>query len=336
MVALGLATWGIANLGWMYYENLRHEIIPPLSVVRILFDTQGVFFAIALFLDKEKDSPRFDAETLLDSVQIAIVFFSGFFGLYYVQILSGGSNATTDAFMTWSYQVINVSLVVLSAIVTLMVRTKRLRALYGGLTAFLTINAVLAGIADYVQSVHNVQTGTWYDLGWTTPFLLCAIWAAWWQEPVQSTQEIAIAKRKSLGALAFRNVMLGVAPLIVLSVVAQLGTEWRRMGLLLLGISVLCYAARLAVSQYHEALQRGNDSTRHAGDGFRGGRNGDRLERRQIHVCERGVCAADGASEREVDGRPVLGGDAFAERCEDGRTANPRWTDARRQSGSGR
>jgi two-component system, cell cycle sensor histidine kinase and response regulator CckA len=104
-----------------------------------------------------------------------------------------------------------------------------------------------------VQSVQNVQTGTWYDLGWTIPFALCATWAAWWQEPAQSTQEMAIAKRKSLGALAFRNVMLGVAPLIVLSVVAQLGTDWRRAGLVLLGISVLCYAARLAVSQYHEA-----------------------------------------------------------------------------------
>jgi len=253
MVALALATWGVANLGWMYYENLRHAPIPPVSIVRILFDTQGVFFAIALFLNKEKDSPQFDVETLLDSVQIAIVFFSGFFGLYYVQLMSGGTTASTDTFMTWSYQVINVSLVLLSAIVTLIVRTKRLRVLYGGLTAFLTLNAVFAGLADYVQSVHNVQTGTWYDLGWTVPFLACAIWAAWWQEPIQSPQEIATAKRKSLGALAFRNVMLGVAPLIVLAVVAQLGPEWRRVGLLLLGISVLCYAARLAMSQYHEA-----------------------------------------------------------------------------------
>ena len=47
--------------------------------------------------------------------------------------------------------------------------------------------------------------------------------------------------------------MLGIAPLIVLSVVAQLGAEWRRAGLVLLGISVLCYAARLAVSQFREA-----------------------------------------------------------------------------------
>jgi PAS domain S-box-containing protein len=253
MVALALATWGVANLGWMYYENLIHAQVPAMSVVRILFDTQGVFFAIALFLDKDKDSPRFDAETLLDSVQIAIVFFSAFFGLYYVQLLNSGPSAKTDAFMAWSYQVINASLVVLALVVTASVKTKRLRTLYGGLAAFLLFNAVLAGIADYVQSVNNVQTGTWYDLGWTIPFLGCAIWAASWQEQVDSAQEAAAARRKSLGALAFRNVMLGVAPLIVLSVVAQLGTEWRRMGLALLGISVLCYAARLAVSQYREA-----------------------------------------------------------------------------------
>jgi len=253
MVALALATWGVANLGWMYYENLIHAQVPPMSVVRILFDTTGVFYAIALFLDKDKDSPRFDVEALLDSVQIAIVFFSAFFGLYYVQLLSGGSNARTDAFMTWSFQVINVSLVVLAAIATASVKTKRLRTLYGGLAAFLTLNAVLAGITDYVQSVDSVPTGTWYDLGWTIPFLACALWAASWQEQVDTAQEAAAARRKSLGALAFRNVMLGVAPLIVLSVVAQLGTEWRRMGLGLLGISVLCYAARLAVSQYREA-----------------------------------------------------------------------------------
>ena len=30
VVALGPATWGVANLGWMYYENLLHQPVPPL------------------------------------------------------------------------------------------------------------------------------------------------------------------------------------------------------------------------------------------------------------------------------------------------------------------
>src|SRR6202035_5870450 len=48
MISAGLATWGVANLGWMYYENWLHQEVPPLSIIRVLFDTEGVFFAIAL------------------------------------------------------------------------------------------------------------------------------------------------------------------------------------------------------------------------------------------------------------------------------------------------
>jgi PAS domain S-box-containing protein len=251
LIGQGLATWGVANLGWMYYENWLHVQPPTLSIVRLLFDSQGVFFAIALFLDKEKDSPLFDAETLLDSLQIAIVFFSAFFGLYYVQVLSGVSVPGSELLITWTSLAINVALTVSAAIAALRVRTKRLRSLYGGLTAFLLINAISSGIADYMQSIRNVPTGTWYDLGWSLPFLACAIWASRWQEPAE--EETAEPQSKTLGALAVKNVMLALAPLIVLVAVARLAAEWRWIGFLLLGASITCYAVRLGVSQYREA-----------------------------------------------------------------------------------
>jgi PAS domain S-box-containing protein len=253
LAGLGLATWGLANLGWMYYENLLHVQVPALSFVRVLFDSQGAFFAIALFLDKDQNSPGFDAETLLDSLQIAIVFFSAFFGLYYVQLLSGAAGPNTDMFMVWTYQVINIALTALAGIVTLSVQTKRLRSLYGGFAAFLLINAISSGIADYVQSVHNVPTGTWYDIGWSVPFLAFAIWASRWEEPAEIAHEVLAARKKTQGALALKNVMLALAPLTVLVVVSQLGTEWRWIGFLLLGVSITCYAARLGVSQHREA-----------------------------------------------------------------------------------
>ncbi len=253
LIGLGLATWGVANLGWMYYENYLHTQPPPISIVRMLFDSQGVFFAIALFLDKEKDSPRFDAETLLDSLQIAIVFFSAFFGLYYVQVLSGVSVPGSELLMTWTFQAINVALTLAAVIATLSVRNRGLRSLYRGLTVFLLINAISTGIADYMQSVRNVPTGTWCDIGWSLPFLACAIWASRWQEPAEEKEETAQPQSKTLGALAMKNVMLALAPLIVLVVVAQLAAEWRWIGFLLLGASITCYAARLGVSQYREA-----------------------------------------------------------------------------------
>jgi PAS domain S-box-containing protein len=256
LIGLGLAMWGVANLGWMYYENWLHAPVPPLSTVRILFDSQGVFFAIALFLDKEKDSPSFDAETVLDSVQVAIVFFSAFFGLYYVQLLSGVSGPGPELFLTRIYQFINVGLIVAAAIAALGAHRKRLRTLYSGMTVFLLINAIFSGTADYMQTVHNLPSGTWYDLGWSLPFLACAIWAARWQEPAEPlaiAQKTARPGSKTLGTLAIKNVTMALAPLIVLVVVAQLGSEWRWIGFLLLGTSIICYAMRLGVSQYREA-----------------------------------------------------------------------------------
>ena len=158
LIGAGLATWGMANLGWMYYENWLHSPAPRLSWVRILFDSQGAFFAMALFLDKDRDSPHFDLEMLFDSLQVVIVFFSALFGLYYVQLVSIASDATSDLFMTWIFQITNVTLTVIAGVLMVSAQTQRLRSLYRGMTVFLVINAIAAGLADYVQNVRNLNT----------------------------------------------------------------------------------------------------------------------------------------------------------------------------------
>jgi PAS domain S-box-containing protein len=251
LISAGLVTWGIANLGWMYYENWLHQDVPPTSICRVLFDTEGVFFAIALFLDKDRDSPRFDIESLLDALQVGILFFSAFFGMYYVQLWSGAANVYAEKFMTWSYLVTNTSLVALSFVVVFSLRSERLRNLYGGLTLFLTINTLCSGVPDWMQSVEGAPTGTWYDIGWTLPFLACATWASQWKE-LPEDQALAATRGKTPRMVAVKNVALGLAPLLVLLLVARLGTEWRGFGFVLIGISIACYAAKLGIAQYRE------------------------------------------------------------------------------------
>jgi PAS domain S-box-containing protein len=253
LVSFGMATWGVANLGWMYYENWLRAPVPPLSPVRFLFDSQGVFFAIALFLDKERDSERFDIETLLDSLQVAVVFFSAFFGLYYVHALRTPGAPSTEHFMVLLFNVVNVTLVLLAAIWMLSAQTQRLRSLYGGLALYLSVYAIAAGIAAYAQSIRDVPTGTWYDLGWTVPFLVSALWTAPWKEPDTARPAAETQRRRTLPALVVKHAMLALAPLIVLALVAQLDPDWRRMGFVLLGASVACYALRLGVSEYRKA-----------------------------------------------------------------------------------
>jgi PAS domain S-box-containing protein len=251
LIGAAAAAWGMANAGWMYYDNWLHEPIPRLSLTRMLFDLQGAFLAIALFLDKDRDSSRFDIETLLDSMQIAIVFFSGFFGMYYVQLLRGPLTAGGETFMAWSYQVINISLTAMSTLLLLYVRGPRLKRLYGGMTLFLLFTTIVGGITDYVQSIYDVPTGTWYDIGWSLPFLACAFWASEWREMPEESEHPAIRERRP-GVVVAKNLALALPPLIVLALVAQLGAEWRGFGYFLVGISITCYVARLSVIQYRE------------------------------------------------------------------------------------
>ena len=75
LVGMGISVWGLANLGWMYYEVVLHSEPPQVSVVRFLFGFEDMLIAMALLLDQDKDSPRIDWEALLDFIQIGIVFY---------------------------------------------------------------------------------------------------------------------------------------------------------------------------------------------------------------------------------------------------------------------
>src|SRR5271155_833033 len=53
LVGCGLAAWGVANLGWMYYELAQHTSPAPGSAVQFLFSVDGIFLAMVMFLDQE-------------------------------------------------------------------------------------------------------------------------------------------------------------------------------------------------------------------------------------------------------------------------------------------
>jgi two-component system cell cycle sensor histidine kinase/response regulator CckA len=251
LVGCSIATWGVANLGWMYYENWLHAPVPRFSAVRILFDVQGVFYAIALFLDKEKDSPEFNAEMVLDSVQIAIVFLSLFFGLFYAQVLQGSQGQFSELIVTWIFVGVNLTLTVLAAVQMSSAKSERIRSLYRGLALFLLIYTLGSGLAESSWANKLVLTGNLYDLGWTIPFLFAVMWAGRWQER-DEIAPLGASPSKTLRELALKNVMLALAPLIVLVLVARLGPQWRMIGFSLLAVSIVSYVVRLGITEFRQ------------------------------------------------------------------------------------
>jgi PAS domain S-box-containing protein len=261
LVGAGISMWGLANLGWMYYEVVLHSEPPQASIVRFLFGFEDVFIAMALFLDQDKDSPRINVETALDFVQIAIVFFFVFIEFYF---LPAHRLDEHTAFLR-EMRVENLEDVMVAVIAGLRALTARkqyLRRLYGGLTLYVLLVMVFAGIAQYLQSIQSTPTGTLRDLLWTLPFLAGALWAAQWK-PDASEETGFLVRRKSLSELLITNGTLTLAPLIILFEVSQLQMEWRLLRFSLLGVSIVCYAARLAISQHREA-KSANEVTTHA------------------------------------------------------------------------
>jgi PAS domain S-box-containing protein len=261
LVGCGLAVWGVANVGWMYYEIALRMEPPTGSVVRFLFGTQSIFFALAVFLNQDKDSSTLDLESVLDFVQIAIVFFFIFIGFYYIP--SHHLDARTAYIReVWMESGEDLALVLLAAVQATRARSNQIRKLYQGFAVYLLTYTVCASVVDYIQTIRVTPTGTWYDLGWTMPLLGAALWAANWQ-PSPVTPGPQRVRRKRFGELLLDNATLALAPLIVLLQVAQLGTEWHAVRFTLLGVSIVCYAARLGVTQYRQnqtedTLQRHN------------------------------------------------------------------------------
>src|SRR6267154_2744857 len=194
-----IAMWGVANLGWMYYEVVLHSEPPTTSAVRFLFGLESVLIAITLFLDQDKDSPRIDAESVLDFIQIGIVFFFVFLEYYY---LPAHRLDDQSAFLR-EMRVENLEdafLTVLAALQMVRARKREIRKLYGGLALYLLFVTLCAALAQYLQSIKPTPTGTFRDLLWTLPFLACAMWAAEWQ-PGPATETDSRLRRKTFGTL---------------------------------------------------------------------------------------------------------------------------------------
>ena len=251
LVGCAMAVWGIANMGWMYYEFFLHSKPIPGSAVRFLFSVQGIFFAMVLFLDQKKDSSEFEPEFLLDFTQIAIVFFFLYLGLYYLPAQEFSEHGGVARRFWVEFGELG-TILALACFQIFQARAKHIRQLYSGFAAYMAVFIAGMAISEYRQTIKSTPSGTLFDLCWTIPFLWIAFWAARWQ-PLSVERSLESEGKRTISGVALNNAMFAVAPLIVLVQVAQFPSEWRILRFSLLGISILCFAVRLGISGYREA-----------------------------------------------------------------------------------
>ncbi len=250
LIGFSMAVWGLADVGWAYVEFARHDVPEPGSLIRFLFDTHGMFFVMAIFLNQEKSDSNVGLEEILDFTQIGILFFFIYFGMYYLPAANLGQKLALEreiAVMLWG----QLGVVVLSFLQWQRAVLPQARILYRGLTVYFLVYALFANLTELLQIAGQVLTGTWLDLAWTIPLLYGAYWAATW-EPSEKKAPPTRAYAKSLAGILLNNAMFVFAPLLILYQVAQLGPGWKLIRFTLLGVSFLCYAVRIGLTQHRQ------------------------------------------------------------------------------------
>src|SRR5271170_2066190 len=236
-------------MGWVYYESFLHIEPPTDSVFPFLVESRSLFLAMALLLDQKEESESLDLASFFDFVQLLIIFALIYRGWYYLPILHENQHA---ALLRSAKMEVGEDLVVLGLALLQAKRahTQPMRSLYLGFACYLTVLTLGVFLTDYELLISEVPTGTWLDLLSTVPYLVAAAWAARWQ----TSADFYPTSRyeKSLASLFLNNTIFALAPLIVLLQAAQLGPGWRRLSFSLLGVSILCFSVRLALSEFRE------------------------------------------------------------------------------------
>ena len=252
LVGIGISVWGLANVGWTYYEVVLGIEPPELSFIRFMFDMQEAFFAMAILLDRDEQAQRVDIGFVLDAAQIALVFLFIYVGVYYVPSLTLDSHSALVR--EYAIATAEVTAVLLVAVLrAIFASSEYAKRLYGGLAAYLFVYAIGSGVANFAQMRQETQTGTFLDLAWTAPLLWAAVWAAKWKDgPEAEKKRPASANTKTLGETILTNTLFGAAPVLVFLLSSGLGAEWRNARYTMLAISVACYVARMAITDYRQ------------------------------------------------------------------------------------
>ncbi len=250
LVGCGMGMWGLADFGWAYYEIAWRMEPPAGSLIRFLFDTHGMFFVMAVFLNQDKRDSNVDLAELLDFLQIGILFFLIYFGAYYLPAMNlSYMESFAREYRVMTAETLGICLLALAQ--WKRSATPEARRLFGGLALYYLFYGSLSILVTRMQLIREMPTGTWYDLGWSVPLLCGAFWAASWQPLPESAQQKRLWSR-TLGEILINNIMFTFAPMIILIEVAQMGPDQKLIRFTLLSLSFGCYAVRIGLTQFRQ------------------------------------------------------------------------------------
>ncbi|HXE89372.1 MAG TPA: PAS domain S-box protein [Terriglobales bacterium] len=255
LMSAGYLLWTIGQVIFLYYENVLHREIPPLSPTDIPYFASFLPMVAALILQPEDEaaSRGVDWVRTLDFAQVAIVASAVY--LYFFFYLGGTVEQRMLLFSLGVgnlYDIISVLLAAGFLLRAAFATNPTQRTLLGRIGAVIFVYALGEVAYTYGLVAERIQTGTWYDLSYSVPYALAAVVAATWK-PQTEGLHAAFAEGES----RLRAMLPTLAPMVVLATALGIAGRQIVLAMTIVTASFICYSARLAITQYRQRLALG-------------------------------------------------------------------------------
>ncbi|MBI3406705.1 MAG: PAS domain S-box protein [Acidobacteria bacterium] len=244
--------WALGQSILSYYEVILGRSVPSLSPTDIPFLGFYLGLIAALFLSPDKNR-KMDWVRTLDFAQVGLVISSVY--LYFFVFEASRSQTRFEALrfnLDNVYDAFNLMLCIAYAGRALTAYPAALRTLYQRVFLFLAVYAscdlaytygIAYGFLDWAAS-----SGTWFDLGYSFPFLLVATIAVWKRPGIEIEEEVS-----GLGPrTAWTHWFALFPPFVVLMVSLYIAPHHLLLAGILLTASFICSSARLSVTQIRQ------------------------------------------------------------------------------------
>ena len=248
LLAVSFASYGLSNVVWTFYENLRQTAVPFSPISQFLYLCYDAPLVMALFLRESEDPSGLDWQRSLDFVQMLLVAFLIYYDFLFLRALPRGLHSLElmEQAMT---NILNFVLAGAFVLRSIWGRTPLVRSLCRRASVYLVVYALAAAVGDYALTFIHATSGAWSSLAWTVPFIVAAILAAGFDPSAETTSKV-YTESWSPRTFLLKNIGLAVMPLTVWALALRAADHDRIVAYGTVIVSLVCYGAHLTISQY--------------------------------------------------------------------------------------
>ena len=176
LMAMSFTIWSAAQAGWIYSEDVLHQTVPTIFWINVFFFFFVAPMALALLLPPDLETADQRWTFCLDVAQLAIVAITAY--LYFViPALWYGRGLELNRQIRISSELRNYILLAAFILRVTLAPSAKMKP-FKQMAIVIAVYALAETFYFHLTQVGMINTGLWYDLGWSIPFALAAYFAA--------------------------------------------------------------------------------------------------------------------------------------------------------------